>query len=170
MRAWSCFAGVLLLAAVISGQAPPATQPSAASEGTDADRKPFQDDILRQILREREAPRRIRQTTPGDPAEVTADQLEPGRTVLPEGSQLTRRRVRLVLLDDVAHLEFDMPGRERRVLLEVLPSMMLEVLERDASRGNEHFLVTGEVTRYRGENYVLVRQVTAPIDNGNLGP
>jgi hypothetical protein len=54
--------------------------------------------------------------------------------------------------------------------IELLPNGFLEVMEREADAGLPDFVVTGEVTLYKGHNYLLVTKSIRRVANGNLSP
>lgn len=149
---------------------PPATEP-AEPDAEDAGRKPFQDDILKTLLRDQEAPQTIPQHNPVlgtlDPGIDDGDQQ---KLLLIDGTRLVERVGRVQQVEDKLRINIVRAGGERMVQLELLPNSLLELLEREVERGGSEFVVSGEVTRYRGRNYLLLRRVVRRVDNGNIMP
>jgi hypothetical protein len=112
--------------------------------------------------------------TPGQPSPAplpaARDATEPGRC-RPEGTLLPEFPARLIRLDDRWLLARESRGAEAAPPpYPVLPNRMLEVMV-SASRGGQLslvFLVSGELTEYRGGNYLLVRKVLIRRDDGNV--
>ena len=125
----------------------------------------------------REAPPLVASVEPGDPAillpvdpstdtssgEYTPpvpddSPLEPLR----EGEWITRRTGQLAATGDGRwRFVFDVAGEARPLpAMIVLPNALLEAMERQVAAGEAPtvFDVTGEVTRYRGEAYLVIRR------------
>jgi hypothetical protein len=131
-------------------------------------RRPFQDDILRTLLNNREAPEAI---PPIDPGSGTP--LAPGpdtSNLMLEGTRIVERPGQLLRLNDRTEFSFRLPNGERVMSIELLPNSLLEAMERQADSGVGEFVVSGEVTRYRGRNFLLVQKVVQRVNNGNLSP
>lgn len=126
--------------------------------------RPAQVDVLQDLLRDRERTRSVRpQFNELSPNGFDGD-------LFPEGS-VTTRAGRLVLGDGTTKFRFNssdekLGGRT----FEVLKNAWLERMERDTQAGMTEFIVSGEVTRYRGSNYLLIRNYRRQVSNGNLTP
>jgi len=93
------------------------------------------------------------------------------RTLALEGTPLVNRPGRLIrrgpwwtLVSESDHPEFPEPP------LKLLPSQGVEMMVRESERGNNGlvFVVSGEITLFAGENFLLPRSVTRRVDTGNL--
>ena len=151
----------------------PATQPSTQPAGT-ALRNPEQIEILKGLIRgqDRAVPVRPQPTHKPDhqtPASQATD--AEGHPLLLEGAFLSERPGRLVHEDGRAQFVcyVDGSGQAPRAL-EILSSQLLEAMERETEAGFSEFIVSGEVTRYHGRNYLLLRKILRRVDNGNLEP
>jgi len=145
---------------------------TSTNTGQEGLRKPFQDDILKSLLRDREAAQTIPRQDPGLPAQRPAI-LGGNREIsglMPDGTPIVERPGRFYRTGDKKMIELRLAGGERRLSLELLPNAMLEALEREASTGATEFTVSGELTRYGKKNYLLLRKVVQRVDNGNLAP
>lgn len=140
--------------------------------GQEGLRRPFQDDILKSLLSDREASQTIPRQDPGMPAQPPA--LIGGQRevagLMPDGTPIVERPGRFYRNGEQKLIELRLPSGERRISLEVLPNALLEALEREAAMGVAEFTVSGELTRYGGQNYLLLRKVVQRVDNGNLAP
>lgn len=133
-------------------------------------RKPFQDEILMQLLREQEAPKAIPQQDPSTPDDLATRGPDDGRELLVEGTMIVERPAELETGAESVRLVIRLADGERTLALEPLESSLRELLERQAKQGATNFTISGEVTRYRGKNYLLLRKVIQRVDNGNLRP
>lgn len=94
-----------------------------------------------------------------------------GVATLPEGTTIAERSGRLVRAGD--HWEFQLfrddvqPGLQG---IEVLKCELLDQMERLAQSGAAEFVVSGELTSYRGQNFLLIRKVRKQLDHRNLSP
>lgn len=149
----------------------PTTQPAdTTGETGDDGRKPFQRDILRSLLTEKETPRRIAPTDPKTQELTTPDPDDPTSVLLLEGTWLVERPGRLIRQDDTSQFEFRLSNSERTIAIEILPNSLRETMERAADAGHTEFVVSAEVTRYRNHNYLLLRGVSYRVSNNNLSP
>lgn len=152
------------------------TDAAAAEADGDAEaeaetrRKPFQDEILMQLLREQEAPKAIPQQDPSTPDDLATRGPDDGRELLVEGTMIVERPAELETGAESVRLVIRLADGERTLALEPLESSLRELLERQAKQGATNFTISGEVTRYRGKNYLLLRKVIQRVDNGNLRP
>jgi len=146
--------------------------PASAPASPRTLRRPEQAEIIQDLLRQRDKAGVI---LPQDPQEgqssgavraATADDS----SLLPEGTILVERPGRLVSDGGrpmFVFLTSATGGRPQS--MELLPCQLLEALERESARGSE-FTVSGEVTRYRGRNYLLLLKVLHRVNHGNLSP
>ncbi len=166
-------------AQVVAPTSAPATQPGASL------RKPEQAQILEGLLRDREQARPILPNQPtaaaiGRPAGpgVATPRLRevmPGMRQLPtgqiaEGSMISERPGRFQREAGRPVLIFAIPGSSTSIAVEILPSQLLEAVEREAQTSPGEFIVSGELTTYGGKNFLLLRKVLRRVENGNLGP
>lgn len=152
---------------------PPTTQPMTQPTTPNL-RRPVQVEILEQLLREREAPKPILPTKPDAPSDRT---LRPDGTVTPglmlDGAVVVSRPGRLIRNADRSEFTFvtdDVAAGLSSKTLPLLPNQLLEAMEQQAERGVTEFEITAEVTRYRGQNFLLLRKVLRRVSNGNLAP
>lgn len=155
-----------------SADTQPATRPA---DGSGTLRKPAQAEILKNLLGRDERPTPIR---PQDPATRVGGSPTPtggatadGRSLLLEGTFLVERPGRLVHEDGHAKLVLspDVEGKGPRTI-EILPNQLLEAMEREADAGFSEFIVSAEVTRYKGVNYLILRKILRRVEHGNLSP
>lgn len=141
--------------------------------------QPDAEDIIRQLREDRSPPMPILPVGRGeegtgrarrtfDPVSPNA-QLEP---LLPEGGYLVDRTGRLVRSGK--WWTFVMEGKSQVVRsrpIRILPSRLLVTMEQAAANagGDVQFVVSGEITEYDGDNYVLLRKVLIQRGAGNLG-
>lgn len=142
---------------------PAATQPAGATRPT---RPSAQEEIVQSLLREQERAALI-------PPQPAADQRpEADQTgLLPDGTILIERPGRFVLEDGRPKFVFISTGEEHKLRsMEVLANSLREAMERQAQAGATEFIISGEVTRYRGANYLLLRKLLQRVSNRNLSP
>lgn len=147
--------------------------PNAASDPNVASprRKPFQDEILKALLQEQELPRVIRQQDPD--RGVTTVKIGPmrqGEAALLEGTMIVERPAQFGYANDKPQLTIRVMDLNRSVTLHVLPSRLLEALEREFEDGTVEFVISGEITRYKEMTYILVRKAVTRVNNGNVSP
>lgn len=172
---------VLLLAAAqdaARGAAPQTTQPSAApaSAPTGQDdavsglTRPAQSEIVRELIQRTQD----RPIMPVSPVETVAPVRPAGSpsdpNLLMEGSMQIDRPGRLERQDDRSRFVFVPTGAAEAVSLELNRNQLLELMEREAASGTTEFVVTAEVTQYRGANYLTLRKVLKRVSNANLSP
>lgn len=164
---------ICLLQAQSHADPPPASQPGGAEPPTTtssapstATRKPEQARILEQLIRDAERPRPIiPDATPGKaPGKATNGSL------LLEGTMIVERAGRLIRAGDQLLLETRLEDQDPPRKLPLVPNAWLESMEGEAAAGNLDFIVTAEVTRYRGQNYLIVRKARRQVAHGNLSP
>jgi hypothetical protein len=157
-----------------SDQSPPSSQPASQPSGRTSPRHPFQAEIYKELLRDSEGAR----AKPILSVDIDARQgaaeggKDADKPLLLEGTVLRERTGRLVWAGDRSEFHFN-PGsvpEGASASLEVLRNGWLEAMEREAEAGVKEFVITAEVTRYRGNNYLLLRKYRRQIAHGNLGP
>jgi hypothetical protein len=146
-------------------QAPAANQPASQPAG----RTPEQAGVLKELLRSVDrpaavAPEPIRSSTPS-PTAKRDEALEL------EGTRIVDRPGRLIRGGERSSFKFTTADEKAFAApLELLPNSWLEYLEREAESGEAEFIITAEVTRYRGRNYLLIMNYRRQISHGNLTP
>ncbi len=95
-----------------------------------------------------------------------------GHGALLDGSLVVRRSGRPVREGSRWAFEFDDEKATGHSTLTLLPNQSLEIMVQSAARGPTGlaFIVSGEVTQFGPENFLLVRGVTRMLDLGNLRP
>lgn len=149
-------------AAAESVQDPVADEPESGTPPT----RPFPDRILQQLLEERE---QTRPDQPAPPPQDASRELD-RQGVLLEGTRIVSRPVEVFDQDGVIQLVLSLPERTRRPMLEPLENSVRQQMEQEFARGATRFIVSGEVTRYQGRNYLLLRRASPRGDHGNLRP
>ncbi len=156
--------------------APPASQPATQPTSEPTLRRPQQVDVLQKLLERQVRPEPILpeqpERRPGrklpDANAVTASD---GSPLLPEGTVLIERPGRLVVHEDRAEFVFAPDENHRAAAtMEILKSQLLEAMESQAEGGDNQFIISAEVTRYHGRNYIILRKVLRRVPNGNLTP
>lgn len=168
--------------------AKPATNPSDSSMSSQANtaqsqanpsstnrRTPKQVEILRDLIRRREQPTRI--IVPSRPPETQPQYIELGSAalqqdgkLLPEGAIIVERPGRFVIENRTPMMVVTLPGESEPRTLELNKNEFLEAIEQAASSGGRDFIVSAEVTRYRGRNLLTLKKVLQRVSNGNLSP
>ena len=154
------------------------TQPAASQPTTSprAMRPPAQAEIIENLLRDGSRPTLIlpqdSQAIIGDGVTSSRPATEPdGPALLVEGTMLVERPGRLVWEQDKAKFAFFAPGQSPGLrTMEILPSQLLEAMEREARVGSSEFVISAEVTRYKDCNYLLLRKILRRVRHGNLSP
>jgi len=91
--------------------------------------------------------------------------IEAGAKLWPEGARLIGRTGRLVL--DDAWWTFAMEPEGGAAPLRLLPNATLEAMVRsDAPGGARRYVISGEMTVFEGENYLLPRYATGAMGGG----
>ncbi len=170
-----CTIAMALLMATLSLTAaeddPPATEP--------ADPEVTADEVIRELMERRE----IRQAVTAEVAPSTApatqpDTVAPAEIVrplpMPPGAMIVGRLGRLRRNEDAGWWQFHFES-ERDILYEppmrVLPNRLLEAMEtimETTGRTTVRFKVSGEITTYRGQRYLLIRRMLVYRDTGAL--
>jgi hypothetical protein len=173
----TCACAVLLM-----GQAQdktPASQPAQTQSTTRPAptntvlRRPAQADILKNLLGRNERPTPIKpqepQATSGPAGHGGGD--EAGQAMLLEGTFLIERPGRLVREEGRAKFVFLTDGNSAAPrAMEIVPNQLLEMLERESEAGFSEFVISAEVTRYKGANYLILRKILRRVGHGNLTP
>lgn len=150
----------------------PTTGPTSRPSGDAGMRRPEQAEILRGLLSRQERPVPV-------PIEPKYERLTPaerglgadGLSLLLEGTFVVERPGRIERDGDGLAFAFNYdPAAQQMRRLRLLPCQLLETIEYEMTGGYEDFIVSGEVTRYRGENYLLLRKVLRRMAHGNLSP
>ena len=153
-----------------------ATQPESSSAVDAPVRTPPRvspEEVLRAFQMDR--PTRV-PIAPSEGTGVTATDAEPSlpRTSrrLPDGFFLVDRVGRVVKDGDWYVFVFEGYSESHpETPIKLLPNQLLErmVLETEAGTGSTVFIVSGEVTEFRSENYLLLRKLLRRRSLGNLG-
>ncbi len=168
--------------------APPPTEAEVAP-GPEPAAEPSPEEIIRQLMETKPLRAVVLPPEPDDavaPAapdgasseplpnnEATATQTAAGAVqMLPEGTIMIDQLGRFVPAGEQGwSLAFEDPGRDAgRPPIRVLPSRLLETavaLSTGTAQGGV-FMVSGEVTTYKGLNYLLLRKVLVRRDLGNF--
>jgi hypothetical protein len=155
-------------------QSEPTSQPAEKPKPSSL-RKPSQADILRDLLRP-QRPKPIAPETDAGADAGGAATTQPAdgtgrQALLLEGAFLVERPGRLVVEEGQPMFVFHADGSTGvRRTLQILPNQLLETMEREAEAGFTEFIISAEVTSYRGDNYLLLRKVLRRVGHGNLGP
>lgn len=145
----------------------PATRPADARTTL---RKPAQAEILRNLLEQQDRPTPIQPDAPAQ-REASAGIGPDGQPLLIEGTSLIERPGRLMREGGRSKFAFHAEGdTEAPRTMEILESQLLETMEREAEAGFSEFIISGKVTRYRGQNYLLLWKVLRRTSHGNVGP
>lgn len=176
-------AAILALATVsllAQDGAGPTTQPAATTEP--ADPQAEADDLVRQLLTRPQtrilnpAPTTTQPTSApaSQPAVAPSEVMRP--IPLPPGAIIADRVGRLVPEEGTNWWTFHFES-EQNVLREgpirILPNRLLERMEtisREGQRAGVRFRISGEVTQYRGERYLLLRKFIVEHNLGALQP
>jgi len=161
--------------------APPANTPATpkttkqpeqgeSAAQTPPDRVPTAEEIINQLMKNAPSNMLRSQNPPASRPALTnkGDMIRP---VQPEGTLVPEIPGRLVRGGDswtfIRESKGDKAGSESYSLM---PNRLLEVMVSASQGGNQSvvFLVSGELTEYRGQNYMLVRKVLIRRDMGNL--
>lgn len=159
--------------------APPSTQPGAASGGATSKpagdaglRRPQQAEVLKNLLSRQDRPVPVpiepvnEKSTPADRG-IGPD----GQPLLLEGSFIVERPGRVERDGDGFVFAFLLdPSSSQMRRMRIVPNQLLETIEYELTGGFEEFIVSGEILRYRGQNFLLVRKVLRRTPHGNLSP
>jgi len=145
-------------------------KPDATPDDASSGRPPTPEEIIEQLMQE--APRRVLErsasTAPIDLPDRRDDETGPA---FREGTIIREFPARLVRAAPWWMLTREARGgRPASKPYRVLPNRLLEVMVSASAGGTRSmvFLVSGELTEYRGVNYLLIRKVLIRRDMGNL--
>jgi len=159
-----------------------ATKPAAAVETDEADAVRADasvEDVLNRMqdLDTMAPPVGIARTSPANQPDVSTGAVDSGdetaspRGWLAEGAAIVNRPCRLAKIGDwhVVAFESDHPERPEPPM-KVLPNLGLELLLEETDRRAEGavFLISGQMTSFENENYLLLRNVRRRIVSGNF--
>ena len=126
--------------------------------------------LPRQVTRptdHRSARRRVIAPNPDD-----RNAIQPAdHKLLPDGSRIVDRPGRLTSEGEYFTFSFESRGQGAPEMpIRLLPNRLLEDMEIASAGGTKHivFVVSGEVTEYRGVNYLLVQKLLARPSVGNF--
>lgn len=115
--------------------------------------------------------KRVERTQIADNA-IPENALRPvDRKLMPDGARIVDRAGRLTRDGDYLTFTFESRGEGPiEVPLRLLPNRLLENMEQIAEDGRKSvvFVVSGEVTEYRGVNYLLLEKLLIRPDLGNF--
>ncbi|MBK8266829.1 MAG: hypothetical protein IPK83_00345 [Planctomycetes bacterium] len=154
------------------------TQPASKSNDPEPVREPSAKEILREL---QEASRKdakavvrpgIEGVRPKQIEQPIGNPIEPVQgKLLPDGSRLVDRPGRLAKEGDGFVFSFESRGQgapDRPIRL--LPNRLLEDMEMYSENATKSivFIISGEITEYRGVNYLLLQKLLVRPDTGNL--
>ncbi len=159
-----------------------ATQPEPVKENAliEPPPQPSAVEILRELMKKKGARPVIMPVKPGtDPnqrlrrpaSRPTVGMKREDRPLRTDGEMITDRVGRLVRRPNGWAFVFESEGEVlREPPMQLLPNRDLETMEIQSANGTRpvKFRVSGEVTEYRGANYLLLRKVLVVHDLGNL--
>ena len=149
------------------------TDSQPASRPTDSSptlRKPAQAEVLRNLLAQQDRPVPVR-PLPSGKAPAQASVGPDGQPLLLEGTFLVERPGRLTHEAGRAVFVFHGDGEHTGTRsMPILESQLLETIEHEADAGYSEFIVSGEITRYKGRNFLLLKKVLRRVANGNISP
>lgn len=149
----------------------PATQPTTHPAPHDAGyRKPIQARELEPLLRGQEA-RPVLPTPIDREQQVAAARRAAESAPFLDGEPLVDRPGRLVRRGERSEFVFQIDDTSQKTAtLELHRNQLLEAMENEAEAGAVEFIVSGEITRYRGTNGLLLRKVLRRVPNRNVAP
>ena len=124
-------------------------------------------------LRDQKPQRQVLQNSPSDPmASGKQDRQMVPWAQIPDGSPISRRPGRIISQGDWWTFVFESDDADRpQPPMKLLPNLNVENMVRAAEEEGQTglvFLVSGEVTVFLGENYLLPRAALRRVDAGNL--
>ena len=172
LRALAGVVGLGILACLVLA----ATEPAPTTQPT----PPSAEQVLKEVLDNHQPVQPLLPSEPGRPVKgvvstrpanpVAAEQER--QDLLPDGYPV-KRTGRLVYDGTWWTLATEGTGQtiEPEKPMRILPNRLLETMEATSVGGTRPMLfsVTGQVTEYRGTNYLLVLNVLIKRDQGNLG-
>ena len=158
------------VAAAKPGESQPASQPAGQ---TVSPRNPTQARILQELLRDAEQTRPTPiLSDPGVEEDSPAGVGDGQKSLLPDGYGLVERPGRLVRSGERVKFHFTSgsPAGDAPDVMEFNKNRWLEAMEAEAEAGVTEFIISAEVTRYRGRNYLNLLKYRRQIAHGNLSP
>lgn len=134
-------------------------------------RQPSAEDIIREFQKQRPTVVPVLPSGGEDEVSVRGESQAKTRPRLPDGYMLMDRSGRIAQEGPWWVFAFESDsGTHPEPPMKLLPNQALERMVRESRGGLEPivFVVTGEVTDFRGENYLLPRKVLRKRDLGNL--
>ncbi len=149
-----------------------ATQPAPTTSNPPSSlRKPEQAETLKALLRRQEGRTPIKPLQEAAQSDGQRQGLDPeGNSLLLEGTFLVERPGRLLREEGRSLFICRVEGSKATRTMEIHENQLLELMEREAEAGFSEFIVSGEVTRYRGRNYLLLRKILRRVGHGNVKP
>lgn len=150
-------------------QSQPASQPAGR---TVSPRNPTQARILEALLRDAEQARPRPILSAPEAGRGTQAGSDDGVSLLPDGYGLNERPGRLVCGEGRVEFHFasGSPAGDAPAVMEFNKNRWLEAMEAEAEAGVKEFIISAEVTRYRGRNYLNLLKYRRQISHGNLTP
>ena len=150
-------------------------QPGPAAAGSSAETEALAADApTTAVIDQLDQQRPTQEVIPiqGSPATpLTTRSPAAGRSLRPDGSPLVERPGRLIRDGDWWTLVFESDHPDYpEPPIKLLPNKNVELMVQTSVRGTAGlvFVVSGEVTVFRGENYLLTRAARRRVDSGNL--
>ncbi len=145
--------------------------PPKSTESTQDDPSPSETGTAEQVLEEIMSRRPQKPLIPPDSSSATSRDEGRRRARWPEGWQLVSRAGRIVQegKDWIFVFDSDHPDRPEPPI-KLLPNLKLESMVREtrAAAKSPVYIVSGEVSVYFGENYLLPRLALRKPESGNL--
>jgi hypothetical protein len=116
-------------------------------------------------------PGRVRRRVPAPNSDLRNAIQPAAQKLLPDGSRIVDRPGRLTSEGEYFTFSFESRGRGApEIPIRLLPNRLLEDMEIASAGGTKPivFVVSGEVTEYRGVNYLLVQKLLARPNIGNF--
>lgn len=146
---------------------PPTTQPT--SRPAEREAPPPQQRLFEDLIRDSERQHRILPRV--EPGSATPQSLADDANLLPEGLPLRERLGRVVRAGETTTFEFAPDGSgSPPPAMELLPNTLRAMLEDQAAGSEGEFIISAEITRYRGRNYLFLLNFRRNPVHGNLGP
>lgn len=144
------------------------TQPAQAPTSVN----PPQAQIYEQLLRDTQRSRQPILSSNPEPGAKTAGTEHDSAGTLLEGVPLVERAGRLIRRGDRSEFTFVAGSLEEGAppTMEFNKNGLLEAMEGEYESGVTEFVISAEVTRYRGRNYLTLIKYRRKIDHGNLRP
>lgn len=151
-----------------------AEQPESSPVDTATSVKPTQSQIYEELLRDTQRIQEpIMSTDPDRPDGAARPGEDAGDGgLLLEGTVLVERSGRLVRRGDSSEFKIapgSLPENAPEVM-EFNKNGLLEAMEREHDTGVMQFVISAEVTRYRGRNYLTLLKYRRTASHGNLSP